>query len=248
MGPDIVEALGRFRVVVKGDARRDHVDEGGALVLDRRLDQRHQLRLVAGEAARDVRGAELQGEADQIDRRIGVDRTAPGLRALVGGRRELPLGQPVDAVVLDDIDHVDGAADAMRELAEPDRGRIAVTRDAEIKQLAIGEVGAGQDRRHAPVHAVEAVRLAEKIGRRLRRAADAGELGDLVRFEIELEAGLDDRGADRIVAAAGAQGRHRPFVIAPRVAERVGRELRVMQPGLGDVGHAVLMALTAAPF
>jgi hypothetical protein len=50
----------------------------------------------------------------------------------------------------------------MRELAEPDRGRVAVVGDAEINQLAVGEVGAGQDRRHAPVHAVEAVRLAEE--------------------------------------------------------------------------------------
>src|SRR5208282_937633 len=94
-----------------------------------------------------------------------------------------------------------GAADAVRELAEPDRGRITVARDAEIKQLTIDEVGAGQHRRHAPVHAVEAVRFAEKIGRRLRRAADAGELGDPVRLEIELETGLDDRGANRIMAA-----------------------------------------------
>ena len=237
MGADVIEALGRFRVVVEGDAGRDHVDEGGALVLDRRLDQRHQLRLVAGEAARDERGAELQGEGHQIDRRVGVDGAAPRLRALVGGRRELALGQPVDAVVLDDVDHVDGAAEAMRELAEPDRGRVAVARDAEINELAIGEVGAGHHRRHAPVHAVEAVRLAEKIGRRLRRAADAGELGDAVRRQAQLEAGLDDRGADRIMAAAGAQGRHRPLVIAPGKAERVGRKLRVMQPGLGDVGH-----------
>src|SRR5208282_484341 len=229
MGADIVEALGRFRVVVEGDARRNHVDEGGPVVLDRRLDQWHQLHLVAGEAARHERGAELQSKGDQIDRRVGVDRTAPGFRTLVGGRRKLPLGQAVDAVVLDDIDHVDGATDAMGELAEPDRGRIAVARDAEIKQLTIGEVGAGQHRRHAPVHAVETVGLAEKIGRRLRRAANAGELGDLVRLQIELEAGLDDRGADRIVATAGAQGRDRRFVIAVRVTQRVGRELRVMK-------------------
>ena len=46
----IVEALGRAGVVVEGDARADHVEEGGAAMVDRRLDQRHQLLLVAGEA------------------------------------------------------------------------------------------------------------------------------------------------------------------------------------------------------
>src|ERR1700736_6152824 len=183
VSPDIVEALGRFRVVVEGHTGRDNVNEGGSPVLDGTLDQRHQLRLVAGEAARDERGAELQGQRDEVDRRVGVDGTAPGLRAFVRGGRELALGQAVDAVVLDDIDHVDGAADAVRELAEPDRGRVAVAGNTEIDQLAIGEVGAGQDRRHAAVHAVEAVRLAEKIGRRLRRAADAGELGDAMWFQ-----------------------------------------------------------------
>jgi len=55
-------------------------------VLDRRLDQRHQLRLVAGEAARDVRSAELQGERDEIDRGIGID----GARRAFGWPRSAP--------------------------------------------------------------------------------------------------------------------------------------------------------------
>src|SRR5205085_485779 len=70
-----------------------------------------------------------------------VDGAALRLRALVGGRRELALGQPVHAVILDDVDHVDAAADAMRELAEPDRGAVAVTRHAEIDQVGVGDVG-----------------------------------------------------------------------------------------------------------
>ena len=45
------------------------------------------------------------------------------------------------------------------------------------------------------MHGVKAVRVAEEIGRRLRRAADAGELGHPVRGDRELEAGLDNRGA-----------------------------------------------------
>ena len=122
--------------------------------------------------------------ADEVDRRVLVADALLGLRALVGGRRELALGQAVHAVVLDDVDHVDAAAQAMGELAEADRGRVAVARNAEIDEVAVGEVGAGQHRGHAPVHGVEAVARAEEVGRRLRRAADAGELGDPVRRQI----------------------------------------------------------------
>ena len=165
-------------------------------------------------------GAELQRHGDQVDGIVGVDEAALRLGAAVGGGRELALGQAVNAVVLHDIDHVDAAADRMRELAKADRGRVAVAGDAEIDQVAVGEIGAGQHRRHAPVHRIEAVRIAEEIGRRLRRAADAGNLGHAVRLDRQLEAGLDDRGGDRVVAAAGAQRRHRAFVVAVGVAER----------------------------
>ena len=179
---------------------------------------------------------------DEVDRRVVVDRAALRLRAAVGGGRELALGQAVHAVVLDDVDHVHAAPHRVRELAEADRGGIAVAGDAEIDEVAVGEVGAGEHRRHAAVHGVEAVRLAEEIGRRLRRAADAGQLGDAVRLDVELEAGLDDRGGDRVVAAAGAQRRDRAFVVAARVAERVLRQRGMMEFRLGDIGHDIDLA------
>src|SRR5947208_17107043 len=87
------------------------------------------------------------------------------------------------------------------------------------------------------MHAVEAVRLAEEVGRRLRRTADTRELGDAVRRQGQLKACLDDRGADRIMAAAGAQRRDRAFIVAMSIAELVGRELGMMEFGLDDVGH-----------
>ncbi len=182
----------------------------------RRLDQRHELLLVAGERAGDEGRAELQRDADQVDGAVGVDDAALRFRAAVGGGRELALGQAVDAVVLDDIDHVDAAADGMGELAEADRGGIAVAGDAEIDQVAVGEIGAGQHRRHAAVHGIEAVRVAEEIGRRLRRAADAGKLGHAVRRDRELEAGLDDRGA------RSSRGRSRRTASRPRPRSRGG--------------------------
>ena len=233
----VVVALGRAGVVVERDARADDVDERRALVLDRRPDERHELVFVAREAARDKRRAELQGEHHHVDRGIGVRDAALGFRAAVGGGGELALGEAVDAVVLDDVDHVDAAAHAVRELAEPDRRRVAVAGHAEIQQLAVGEVRPGHHRGHAAVHAVEAVRVAEEVIRRLRRAADARELGDAVGLDRELPAGLDDRRGDRVVAAPGAKGRDLALVVAAGVAETVLRQGRVVEFGLGEVGH-----------
>src|SRR2546429_656266 len=91
------------------------------------------------------------------------------------------------------------------------------------------------------VHAVEAVRVAEEVGRGLRRAADAGELGDAVRRHVELEERLDDRARDRVVPAARAQRRHRPFIVAVGVAELVLRKLGVVQSGLGEISHGATL-------
>src|SRR5215469_16441511 len=125
----------------------------------------------------------------------------------------------------------------MGELAQSDRSGIAVAGDAEIDQIAVGEIGAGEHRRHAAMDRVEAMRIAEEIIRRLRRAADAGNLGDAMRLDRELETRLDDRGRNRVVAAAGAQRRDLALVIAVRVAEFVLRQFGMMEFRLDDVGH-----------
>jgi hypothetical protein len=90
----IVEALGGAGVVVELHAGADAVDEGRALVRQPRLDQRHQLVLVARERATDERRAQLQGHAHQVDSGVVVDHAALGLRALVGGGGELALVRP----------------------------------------------------------------------------------------------------------------------------------------------------------
>jgi hypothetical protein len=53
------------------------------------------------------------------------------------------------------------------ELAEPDRRRITVARHTEVQQIAVGEIGAGEHRRHAAVNRVEPVRVAEEVIGRL---------------------------------------------------------------------------------
>ena len=58
-----------------------------------------------------------------------------------------------------------------------------------------------------------------------------------MRRQIELETRLDDRGADRIMAAAGAERGNRAFVIAPRETQLVGRQLRMVEFRFRYVSH-----------
>ena len=133
----------------------------------RPLQQRHELLAVAGKRARDERGAQLDREPADIDRRVLVDLAALLLRADVGGGRKLPLGEAVAAVVLDDVRAVEVAPDHVTVLAEPDARGVAVAADAEHEQFAIGKLRSGRGRRHPAVQAVEAVRLLDEVGRRL---------------------------------------------------------------------------------
>ena len=73
----------------------------------------------------------------------------------IGGGGELALGQPVHAVVLDDVDDRQIAPHQVHELPDADGGGVAVAADAERDQLAIGQHGAGGDRRHAPCTALK---------------------------------------------------------------------------------------------
>src|SRR5690606_40223225 len=90
--PDIIEALGRARVVIEGDAGADDVDKGRAMVGERALDQRNQRVLVAGAGTADIGRAEPTGAGDEGDAARGVPDTARGPRALARGSRELALG------------------------------------------------------------------------------------------------------------------------------------------------------------
>src|SRR3546814_19864283 len=102
------------------------------------------------------------------------DVCSPIFRALVGGGRELAFGEAVHAVVHDDVDHVHAPPHDVGELAEADRGAVAIAGDAEIDQLAVGEVGAGPHARHAAVHGVAAVAGAKEVGRCLDRNGGGG--------------------------------------------------------------------------
>src|SRR6185437_1256974 len=150
---------------------------------------------------------------------------------------ELPLGEAVHAVVLDDIEHVEISADRVAELAEADREGVAVARDPDVGELPVGGIGPGRDRRHAAVHGVESVTAADEVGRGLGGAADAGELHDVLRLERLAPAGLDDGGGDRVVPAAGTQGGEGSLVIAADEAELVARQGWMDDLGLRNECH-----------
>ena len=128
-------ALGRALVIVERHARRDDVDQREAVVPQRRLENRNELRLVAREAARNERRAQAEREQDRVDGALLVRLAALALRADIGGCRELPLGEAVHAVVLDDVEHVEVAADGVAHLAEADRERVAVAGDADVGEV-----------------------------------------------------------------------------------------------------------------
>ena len=131
---------------------------------DGRLDERHQLRFVARETPPNEGRTHLDTDADQVNRGIGIDVALFTYRVGVHGCRVLALCESIAAVVLDDVSHIQITAHDMCKLAHTDRGRIAIARHADIDQFTIGKVGAGRDGGHAPMHAVETVRAAEKVG------------------------------------------------------------------------------------
>src|SRR5471032_1216213 len=96
------------------------------------------------------------------------------------------------------------------------------------------------------MHRIEAMALAEHIGRRLRRTADAAELGDAMGRQAELVAGVDDRGADRIMATAGAKRRNRAFIVAMREAERIDLQRGMLEFRFGQISHDTASRVSGA--
>ncbi len=191
--------------VVEGHARADDIQHRGAAVRKRRLEQFLDLLWIAGKGARHERAVRGQGFQANVHGHVGIGALVLERQADLGRGGELPFGQAVDAVVLDDVQHVDVAADDVLELPHADAGRVAVTGEADALQPVVAEQRAGGDRGHAPMQAVETERAVQEVGRRLARAADAAELDDILRHDVHLVQGADDLVGDRVVAAALAQ-------------------------------------------
>ena len=119
----------------------------------------------------------------------------------------------------------------------PRAQRRTVAGYPEVDEVPVGEVRPGEHGRHAAVDRIEAMRIAEEVVGRLRRAPDAGQLGQLLRPDAQLPDRLRDRRGDRVVATARAQRRHRAFVVAAREPELVLRQIRVADFRFVDERH-----------
>ena len=118
----IVVALGAAGVIVEGHAGANDIQKRRTAVAHCRLDERHQLRLVARETATHKGGTELQRHANQINRAVVVDDTFFTLGALISCRRKLAFGQAIDSVVFNDVNHPHTASHGVSELAQANRG------------------------------------------------------------------------------------------------------------------------------
>ena len=107
-------------VVVEGDTRRNHVDQSEALVRHGGLEQGSELLLGTRKRTGNKGATEVDGHGTQVDGLGFVGGSFLLLRADVSRRRVLALRQTVDAVVLDDVDHVHVAANGVNELSDTD--------------------------------------------------------------------------------------------------------------------------------
>ena len=120
-------------------------------------------------------------------------------------RRGLPLGQPVDVVVHDDVADVEVAARGVDEVAAADGEGIAVAAQRQHLQVRVGDLDARRDRHRPAVHAVEAVGRHEE--RQAAGAADARDHHDVLGSVALLAHRVVERVQDAEVAAARAPGR-----------------------------------------
>ena len=188
----------------------------------RRLEHRGELLLVAGERAADECCAHLDGQRADIDGRQVVDDAGLELGPDVGGRGELALGEAVHAVVLDDVNHGNIAAQQVHELANADGGRVAIAADADGAHGLVGQHRAGGHRGHASVHGVEAEGARHEVGRRFGGAADAAHLHHALGLDAHLVEGFEDALGDGVVSAAGAERCLAAAVVEDLEADAIG--------------------------
>src|SRR3989449_1907843 len=125
----------RVQVVVRRAGLQD-IEEGVSFVLDPRLDRGDEVLDIVRVAAADPCRARCEGEPYRVDGLVDV-RMGEGLRldAELEGRRGLALRQPVDAVVVDNVQHVQVPAAGVHEVSAADSEPVAVAAEAQDLEL-----------------------------------------------------------------------------------------------------------------
>src|SRR6185312_9867284 len=123
-------------MIIEGHARRDDINQREAAVRQGSFQNRYQLLLISGKTARDESGSGAEGKHHRINGKRLVRFPPFALRSDIGRGRELPLGQSVYPIVLDEVDHFDIAADGVTHVPQPDRKRISIARYSDVGQGA----------------------------------------------------------------------------------------------------------------
>src|ERR1019366_9464626 len=113
-------------MIVEGDTGRDDVEHSGAVMGERAFEEGEQLPFVARKRAGGISGTGLDGQRTGINGGQVVDDSGLELGAGIRRGGELPLGEAILAVVLDDVNDGEVATHQMHELADADGGAVAI--------------------------------------------------------------------------------------------------------------------------
>ena len=134
----------------------------------------------------------------------GAGRVGLGFEADGRGGRGLFLGQAIDEVVHDEVDHVDVLARAVVEMVAADGEPVAVAPEQKDLEIGPGQADAAGQRDGAPVNEVGPVPVDEI--REARGTTDPGEGDDLLVVDLAFLEDFVIGSEDREVAAAGTPG------------------------------------------
>src|SRR2546426_3203262 len=148
----------RRDVVIRG-AGLENVDEGETLVLNRPPDQVLEMPDVVGVPPRDEGVARGQREKDRVDALIDV-RLREGLRLHPQLERGggLSLRQAIDAVVEDNVSHIDVPPAGVDEVARAYPHPVTVSTCGDDLEFGVGELDSSGERQRPSVEGVHAVR------------------------------------------------------------------------------------------
>ena len=224
------------------------LDEGGAAVRGRPAQDRSEVPGVRVHRARHegrlAAERDRQGMERRVDRPVGG---APGDVPGQGGRRVLPLGEPIDSVVEEQDLDVDVAPNRVHQVIAAHAERVAVAGDDPDLQVRAHGFEPRSDRGRAAVDAMNAVGV--EVVREAARTADPGDEHQVLGRNAEFGQHLLHLREDREIAAARTPA---DLLVGGEVARRElsrRRRHRVFPPGMGRLSaraHASISSIRSA--
>lgn len=189
--------------VVVGGAGLEDMEEGQAPVLNSLLDEFLQALHVVGVAPGDPGVARGKGQEQGVEAALGVGLgEAFGLLPQAQGGPGLALGEAVDLVVVEDVEHVHVPAPRGHEVPGPDAQAVPVPAHGHHREVGVGQLGPLGHGEHPAVEGVDPVDVQVVGG--LGRAADAREDRRLAGIPLQFKEGHLEGGEDAVVPAPRA--------------------------------------------